>query len=76
MIYQEEQELMATPSSPFCFATVAGVYADGLTLLFPGESEAGEKRYRCNIEAVFSVGDRVFVAKDSGTCVVLFPVQR
>ncbi len=56
------------------FATVQQVFDDGLTLLFPGESEAGEKRYRCNSFAVFSPGDRVCLAKDSGTYVVLFPV--
>ena len=56
------------------FATVAGVFADGLTLIFDGEEEASEKRYKCNTSILFSIGDRVRIVKDSGTYVVEYIV--
>lgn len=56
------------------FATVAGVFADGLTLIFDGEEEASEKHYKCNTSIKFSAGDRVRIMKDSGTYVVEYIV--
>lgn len=58
----------------FQFATVAGVYEDGIALLFDGEETAGEKHYRCNTSVVFTVGDRVKICADSGTYVVEYVV--
>lgn len=56
------------------FATVAGIDAEGISLIFDGQDEATEKRYKCNCFAVFKNGDRVKVFKDSGTYVVEYPV--
>jgi len=71
--YQEEQELLEEQEEPADqhFATVAGVYSDGLTLTFDGASGPSTKRYKCNTFVKFAAGDRVFLAKDSGTYVVI-----
>lgn len=66
---QPEQE------TPVCnFATVGDVYEDGVTLIFDGETEAGEKHYKCNTSVVFAAGDRVKILPDSGTYVVEYVV--
>ena len=71
--YQEEQELLEEQEEPADqhFATVAGVYSDGLTLTFDGASGPSSKRYKCNTFVKFAAGDRVFLMKDSGTYVVI-----
>lgn len=71
--YQEEQELLEEQEEPADqhFATVAGVYSDGLTLTFDGASGPSSKRYKCNTFVKFAAGDRVFLMKDSGTYVVV-----
>lgn len=56
------------------FATVGAVFFDGVTLLFDGETEAGEKHYKCNTSAPIAAGDRVRIIKDSGTYVVEYAV--
>jgi len=56
------------------FATVTGVFSDGLALKFDGEDTATQKHYKCNAFVVFHVGDRVRVIEDSGTYVVEYPV--
>lgn len=53
---------------------MTGVFADGLTLRFDGETESTEKRYKCNSFVVFKVNDRVRIIKDSGTYVVEYSV--
>lgn len=55
----------------FATATVAARGDNGVTLKFPGESNAGSKQYRCVVGAPIKVGDRVLLLKDSGTYVVL-----
>lgn len=67
---QTESQSLPQPS----FATVGAVYDDGLSLLFDGEAEPGEKHYKCNTSVVFSAGDRVKIAADSGTFVVEYIV--
>lgn len=66
------EQLPAAPAPSF--ATVGAVYADGVTLIFDGESQAGTKRYKCNTSVLFSAGDRVKIAADSGTYVVEYAV--
>lgn len=53
-------------------ATVAAVYADGLTLIFDGETTASQKHYK-KLSTYFgpTAGDRVAVMKMSGTYVVM-----
>ena len=53
-------------------ATVAAVYADGLTLIFDGETTASQKHYK-KLSTYFgpTAGDRVVVMKMSGTYVVM-----
>lgn len=56
------------------FATIGAVYADGVTLIFDGETEPTTKHYKCNSAIVFLAGDRVRIIRDSGTYVVEYPV--
>lgn len=56
------------------FATIAGVYSDGVTLIFDGEEEPSQKRYLCNTYAKFAKGQRVRIIKDSGTYIVEYPI--
>ena len=65
---------MRTVSEKMSTATVASVEDDGLRLIFPGSSEAGEKRYKCNKSQSFSVGDRVFLIPSGSSYVVAFPI--
>lgn len=58
----------------FMFATVAAKYSDGVALIFPGETVASAKHYKCNAAAPIRVGDIVKVVKDSGTYVVEYPL--
>lgn len=72
--YQEEQQIEEPKAPEYSFATIGGVYDDGLALIFPGAEEASEKHYRANLYCKFAKGQRVYLAKDSGTYVVLFPI--
>ena len=76
MTYQEEQELSAEKLEPRenAFATIAGIYEDGVTLIFDGEENASEKHYKVNTSVTFNAGDRVKIAKDSGTYIVEYPI--
>lgn len=53
-------------------AIVTGIYADGITLQINGENTS--KRYKCNREASFGVGDYVKICKISGTYIVEYPI--
>lgn len=64
----------AAKSEPVNFATIAEIYSDGVTLRFDGEETPSQKRYKANAFAVFAVGDRVKIIRDSGTYIVEYPV--
>lgn len=72
--YQQDKKQEQPAAVPYSFATVVAVHPDGLQLVFPGETGAGEKHYKCNTTARFEPGQRVYLAKDSGSYVVLFPI--
>lgn len=55
-------------------ATVGAVYDDGLSLILEGQTEATTKHYKCNTSATFAAGDRVKVARISGSYVVEYVV--
>lgn len=55
-------------------ATVGAVYEDGLSLIFDGQETATEKHYKCNTSVTFKAGDRVKVARISGSYVVEYVV--
>lgn len=65
---REEQPLDAR------LATVGAVYNDGLTLIFDGQEAPTEKHYKCNTSVTFKAGDRVKVARISGSYVVEYVV--
>lgn len=71
-VQQEQREKTAKAD----FATVAGIYADGLALIFPGESQPRAKRYLCNTAIRFAVGQRVRVEWAAGAYVAAYPVGR
>lgn len=72
--YQDAQKQEDQPITSPSFATIAGLYDDGVSLVFDGETDPSEKHYRANLYCKFEVGQRVYVAKDNGTYVVLFPI--
>ena len=55
-------------------ATVGAKYADGLSLIFDGQTAASEKHYKCNTSVTFQAGDRVKICRISGTYVVEYVV--
>lgn len=68
----EDDSLSGSPEA-FKLARVAGVYSDGLSLKFPGES-ATTKHYPCNQYCKFSVGQRVLVQKVGEVYIAICPV--
>jgi len=72
--YQEQKEVAPAEVAEINFATIGAVYADGVTLIFDGETAATEKHYKVNASIVFTAGQRVKIFKDSGTYVVEYPV--
>lgn len=52
-------------------ATVGAKYTDGVSLIFPGQTAATAKHYRCNPDVTFAAGNRVLIARVSGSYVVL-----
>lgn len=55
-------------------ATVGAVYDDGLSIILDGQTEATTKHYKCNTSATFAAGDRVKVARISGSYIVEYVV--
>ena len=55
-------------------ATVGAVHDDGLSLILDGQTEATAKHYKCNTSATFAAGDRVKVARISGSYIVEYVV--
>ena len=58
----------------FKLATISTVYADGVSLIFDGQTEPTAKHYKVNTSVYFQHGDRVKVTKDSGTYIVEYVV--
>ena len=56
------------------FATIGAVYADGVSLIFDGETEESQKHYLVNTTCSFAAGQRVKILRDCGTYVVEYPV--
>lgn len=52
-------------------ATIGAKYTDGVSLIFPGQTEATAKHYRCNPDITLAAGNRVLIARVSGSYVVL-----
>ena len=57
-------------------ATIGSKYTDGVSLIFPGQTEATAKHYRCNPDITFAAGNRVLIARVSGSYVVLCKVGK
>lgn len=74
--YQDEKRRIVEEPSQANFATVVGVYEDGLQLQFDGETESSSKKYRYNQSITFKLGDRVKVTRVSGTYVAEYPIGK
>ena len=49
--------LESTQESPLLsLATIGAKYTDGVSLIFPGQTEATAKHYRCNPDVTFAAG--------------------
>ena len=57
-------------------ATIGAKYTDGVSLIFPGQTEATAKHYRCNPDVTFAAGNRVLISRVSGSYVVLCKVGK
>ena len=55
-------------------ATVGAKYTDGVSLIFPGQAAATAKHYKCNTAVTLAAGDRVLIARVSGSVVVICKV--
>lgn len=70
LFYQEENKKLTAN-----FATITGVYDDGLTIRIDGELTETKKHYKRNRDVNFNVGDRVKIFRDSGTIVVEYVIN-
>ena len=52
------------------------ILAPSQKLIFPGQTEATAKHYRCNPDVTFAAGNRVLIARVSGSYVVLCKVGK
>lgn len=72
LILPAEMAAGSADSGSFRLATVADYNSStGSTLKFAGESSASAKRYKRISGVTFSTGDRVLVARISGTYVII-----
>lgn len=71
--YQEQKQLEAetSPEVTHNIAKIGTVYDDGVSLIFAGEEIESEKHYAVNASVPFSAGDTVYIAKVSGTYIVV-----
>ena len=74
--FQQEEAIKEPEAANYSFAVVGDVYEDGVSLIFPGSEEPSEKHYKANLYCKFKSGQRVYIAKDSGTYIALFPVGK
>lgn len=73
--WQQRQQLTQPEQTGTAHTAVVGsVYADGITLIFPGEDTASAKRYAYNAAVHFVPGQRVHLACESGTYLVEYPI--
>jgi hypothetical protein len=59
-------------SERIALATVAAKHADGLSLIFDGQTDATTKHYKCNTAVNFAAGSRVVCLRISGSWIVAF----
>lgn len=71
--YQEEQEIEPLEPESATSAVIGEVYEDGVTLIFDGNTEPTNKRYKVNTSIVFEKDQRVKLFKDSNTYLVEYP---
>lgn len=77
MILESRQQVQAAEQKnqpEFCFAVVAGVHQDGISLYIGAETTPTQKHYKCNTTCKFAAGQKVYIQKAGGEYVVLFPI--
>lgn len=65
---------MAEKKEELLFAKVAGWSKNGVSLIFPGDSESTKKIYKCNKAAGIKRGDTVKLTRTNGTYVIDYVV--
>ena len=71
---QQVEQAQPSPAPEFCFAVVAAVHSDGLSLYIGAEKTPTQKHYKCNTSCRFSAGQKVYIQKAGGEYIVLFPI--
>lgn len=77
MILESRQQVQAAEQKTqpeFCFAVVADVHQDGISLYIGAETTPTQKHYKCNTTCKFAAGQKVYIQKAGGEYVVLFPI--
>ena len=77
MILESRQQVQAAEQQTqpeFCFAIVAAVHQDGISLYIGAETTPTQKHYKCNTTCKFAAGQKVYIQKAGGEYVVLFPI--
>ena len=72
--YQEEVALKPSPIINESLATIGAVYADGVSLIFDNATAPSTKHYKFNKSITFVPGDRVKIAKISGTYIIEYAI--
>lgn len=70
----QQRKALETMTKSGNIATVSAVYSDGIALILPGDTIPAEKHYPYNAAVTFSAGQRVHIARESGTIIVEYPI--
>lgn len=74
-LYKRMSDEIAKAGKTHYFATVTSVSTGGIGLSIDGDT-SGTKKFTCNRDEHFASGDRVLVAKESGTYVAICRIGR
>ena len=72
--FQEEQKTKENIVASYSFATIGGIYKDGLSFIFPGSTSESPKHYKYNASCKFQPKQRVYIVKISGSYFVVCPI--
>ena len=71
---QDEKQAAQKNKPQFCFARIARVYDDGLSLYIGADTTPSTKHYKCNTQCTFFAGQKVYIQKAGGEYVVICPI--
>lgn len=70
--YQQIESYRIPKTQTSQYATISGVYDDGVSLLFDNAAEGSIKHYPINKNLEVSIGDRVKIEKAGGSYIVAY----